>query len=229
MVPSLLLVPLLRPAPSGFDPPTTTPSLPGFRLLFRETQLGPTRATKKNGGKKKKEKNFRTRLSSHFFLAFSGPTPNFYSAAAWAKNLNDSGKLCETHCVCANHVFCDPTRGANSSCSCFLVWFQSQHQRAPLGPKRPNLRDSRAPYNPRKHFIFVRGNVQDRGLDRMTEWDACSAGRAFFDWVHYKTRHARKARGLGCRAGDITRSSWSWRAGSSCRGAGQRSDRRSPP
>ena len=123
----------VRPAPSGFDPPTTTPSLPGFRLLFRETQLGPTRATKKKWRKKKKEKKFRTRLSSHFFLAFSGPTPNFYSAAAWAKNLNDSGKLRETHCVCANHVFCDPTRGANSSCSCSRVSIKGLL----LGPSAP--------------------------------------------------------------------------------------------
>ena len=99
-------------------------------------QGNPTRSNsgnQKKWRKKKKEKNFRTRLSSHFFLAFSGPTPNFYSAAAWAKNLNDSGKLSETHCVCANHVFCDPTRGANSSCSCSRVSIKGLL----LGPSAP--------------------------------------------------------------------------------------------
>ena len=101
LVPSLFLVPLFGPPPPDSILQQPRRLCPGFASFLGETQLGPTRAKKK--WRKKKRKNFRTtRLT---FLAFSGPTPNFYSAAASAKNLKIILANCVKPALCANHVF----------------------------------------------------------------------------------------------------------------------------
>ena len=140
-------------------------------------------------------------------------------------------------------ISCFATRqgGANSpsSSSSSTVWFgvHSQHKKGCSGaPRSAPIFVIPAPHTTLGHFIS-RSSPEMSRIGVWTEWSGMPALQlepfspsSSSSSIGCITRQGTRERPGGWDgAGDITRSSWSWRAGSSCRGAGQRSDRRSPP